>query len=74
MSANIRNAESAFMAGKARFEAWREKFEQEWGAPIFEDQLRSKMDKIPPDMLQSVRSNLSESARQTLDQLITRKE
>ena len=33
MSPNIEIAESAYLAAKARFETWKEEFEQEWGAP-----------------------------------------
>lgn len=44
---DVTNAESAYLAGKANFEAWKAKFEAEWYEPLGVDMLRVMVDSLP---------------------------
>ena len=44
---DVTNAESAYLAGKANFEAWKVKFEAEWYEPLGVDMLRVMVDSLP---------------------------
>lgn len=71
---NMRNAESAWMAARARFLNWQEKFNQQWDEPILKDQVGKAWNRLPNDMRASLRGNLSESARRTLAGLVGKEE
>lgn len=47
MPLNIENAESAFLAGYARFEGWRARFEGRWYEPIAEMQRKMLVASLP---------------------------
>ena len=67
---NMRNAESAWMAARARFLNWQEKFNQQWDEPILKDEARKAWNRLPDDMRRQMRSGLSESAGRTLTGLV----
>ena len=46
---DITMAESAYLAGKANFEQWRQKFEAEWFEPLGVDMIRTMVEQIPDE-------------------------
>jgi len=46
---DITNAESAYLAGKANFEEWKDKFEAEWFGPLGVDMIRTMVESLPDE-------------------------
>lgn len=46
---DVTNAESAYLAGKANFEAWKAKFEANWYEPLGIDAVRMLVDGLPDE-------------------------
>jgi len=46
---DITNAESAYLGGKANFEAWKAKFEAGWYEPLGIDAIRTLVDGLPDE-------------------------
>lgn len=47
MGLTIRDAESSFLSGRARFEAWKERFEGGWYGPVGESLVRLMWARLP---------------------------
>lgn len=58
---DITNAESAYLAGKANFEQWKQKFEAEWFEPLGVDMLRTMIDGLPDQAKTELRKADSEA-------------
>lgn len=71
---NQRNAESAFLAARSRFETWRQKFEAQWSETIMKDQAKASWNRMPTEIQDRVTSSLSPSAKNTLTRFVGGKE
>lgn len=58
---DITIAESAYLAGKTRFEKWKEKFEAEWFEPLGIDAIRMLVDQMPDEAKAELRAADSEA-------------
>lgn len=61
MPLNITNAESAVIAGKAKFESWRAKFEDQWNQPLKEMGILLMYDRMTPAMREWYKKNTPEA-------------
>lgn len=67
---NIRDAESAFLTGKAIFQDWYEEFMESWEAPAVSTMEAAVLSRIPPealDMLVQQKPEVMERIRQRLE-------
>lgn len=60
MPLNITSAESAFLDGYSKFEAWKTKFEGVWYAPIGEMQLQMMWKQLPEAVKAQLRATVPE--------------
>ena len=58
---DITNAESAYLAGKANFEAWKAKFESEWFEPLGVDMIRTMVESLPDEAKAELRKQDEEA-------------
>lgn len=67
---NVRDAESAFLTGKAIFQEWLEGFMESWEAPALASMEAAVLSRIPPeavDMLVQQKPEVMERIRQRLE-------
>jgi hypothetical protein len=72
MALNIRNCESAFLDGKARFERWKAQFRAEWSQPVTQAEIVRFWRSIPPEVheyLKSTNPQAYEQARELIDEM-----
>ena len=58
---DITIAESAYLAGKANFEKWKEKFEAEWFEPLGVDAIRMLVASMPDEAKVELRAQDEEA-------------
>ena len=58
---DITTAESAYLGGKANFEAWKERFEAGWYEPLGVDAIRMLVDGLPDEAKDELRKQDEEA-------------
>lgn len=60
MPLNIRNAESAYLDGKSRFERWKTQFKTEWTQPVTQAEMVRFWRSIPPEVHEQLKATYPE--------------
>lgn len=57
----VRTVQSSEMAGRAQFEAWRERWEEQFFQPMVVDMIRATLMSLPPEKIEQLRQSAPEA-------------